>query len=161
MKTPRRRQAEQSVLSLASPRWGFMRTPSGDVYGKGLQWVLGNQGLTAVRASGRAVYGPGMYCWPETNRLPDISPVKMGLFKISRELQFWVCNHNEPYASPQTAREGGCFYRGEKEVGRDVVNRIHGFSLTESLPGKKSSSLLGSSIVVGGESSPFWSPNSI
>ena len=38
-------------------------------------------------------------CWHETNRLPDIPPVKMGLFRISRELQFKVCNYDEPHAS--------------------------------------------------------------
>ena len=28
--------------------------------------------------------------------------------------------------------------REEKEVGKAIVNRVHGFSLAESLPGKKS-----------------------
>ena len=28
------------------------------------------------------------------NRLPNIFPAKMGLFGISRELQFTLCNHN-------------------------------------------------------------------
>ena len=36
------------------------------------------------------------------------------------------------------AREGDHLYRGEKEVGRAVVNRVHDFSLAESLPGKRS-----------------------
>lgn len=37
------------------------------------------------------------YCWAERHRLSDISPAKMALFKISRELQFEICNHGEPY----------------------------------------------------------------
>ena len=63
-----------------------------------------------------------MYCGPEINRLPDISPAKMGLFGISRDLQFQVCNHGEPHVSPCPAT-GELFYRGEKEVGRAIVNK--------------------------------------
>ena len=62
----------------------------------------------------------------QTNRLPDISPGKMGLFLISRELQFGVCNHGETYkvaVSPLVAREGECFYRGENKVGRVIINK--------------------------------------
>ena len=70
-------------------------------------------------------------------KLLDISPTKMGLFRTSRELQFKVCNHGEPYASPHMTREGEGFYRGKKEGGRDLVNRVHGFLLAESLPGRK------------------------
>ena len=47
----------------------------------------------------------------------------MGLFGISRELQFWDCNHGEPPARSHMAKEGECFYRAEKEVGRDRVNK--------------------------------------
>ena len=42
---------------------------------------------------------------------------KMGLFGISKELQFGVCNHGKPCPSPCKARERECFYTGEKEVG--------------------------------------------
>ena len=62
-------------------------------------------------------------CWPKTNRLSDISPAKMGLFRISRELQFGLCNHGKPRASSRLSREGECFYRGEKEVGRVIKNK--------------------------------------
>ena len=41
----------------------------------------------------------------------------MGLFSISRELQFEVCLCGEPSVSPQSARAGEHFYRGEEEVG--------------------------------------------
>ena len=71
----------------------------------------------------RIFSGPHMdhqKCWPKTNRLPVISPGKMGLLGISKKLQFGVCNHGKPYASLRMTREGECFYRGEKEVGRDL-----------------------------------------
>ena len=41
----------------------------------------------------------------------------MGLSWISRELQFGVCNHGEPHASPQMGREGGLFHGGERQPG--------------------------------------------
>ena len=53
----------------------------------------------------------------------DISSAKMGLFGISGELQFRVCNHGKPCASPHMAREGEHFQREEKEVGKDVVKQ--------------------------------------
>ena len=53
----------------------------------------------------------------DLNRVSDISPAKMGLFRISRELQFEVCICGEPSVSPQSARAGEHFYRGEEEVG--------------------------------------------
>lgn len=34
------------------------------------------------------------------NRLPVISPTKMGLFKISKEFQFEIFNHGEPTQVP-------------------------------------------------------------
>ena len=70
---------------------------------------------------------------------------------------------SKPHASPQTARRGKFFYRREKEVGRVVINRVHGFSWTELLLGKKRSlsSLLGSAIVAGHESFPCWCLDSI
>lgn len=51
-------------------------------------------------------------------RLSDISPEKMGLFGVSRELQSKVCNHGEPCASPKRAMEGASFHGGGKGVGR-------------------------------------------
>ena len=41
---------------------------------------------------------------------------------MSRELQFGVYNHGEPWASPPMARGGEHFYREEKEFGRAIVN---------------------------------------
>ena len=53
--------------------------------------------------------------------------LKMGLFRISRELQFRVCNHGKPQASLPTARKGEHFYREEKEAGRVITNKARGF----------------------------------
>ena len=48
-----------------------------------------------------------------------ISPTKMGLFGISRELHFGVCNLGEPRASPQARDE---YLLKEEEVGKATVN---------------------------------------
>ena len=66
---------------------------------------------------------------------------KISLCTICRELQFEVCNHGK-HASPCTAREGECFHRKEKEVGRAIKNRVHEALLHESMPGKKRSLFL-------------------
>ena len=60
-------------------------------------------------------------------------------------------------------KENTLCYREEKEVERAAVNRVHGFSLVEFLPGKKRSLclLLGFCHIAGHGSSPFWSPKSI
>ena len=47
------------------------------------------------------------------------------------------CKLGKPYASPCMPGTGKLFYRGEKEVWRAVENRVPGFSLTESFPGKR------------------------
>ena len=88
----------------------------------------------------------------------------MGLFGISRELQFGGCNHGEPQASLHMSRKEECFHREEKEVGRATVNKefmaFHWLVLVR----KEEVSLfflLGSAVVVGCENSLFYSPNSI
>ena len=88
---------------------------------------------------------------------------KGGLFRISRELQLCVCNHGGPCASSYTGRERKPANTEKKEAGSIVVNPVHGFSLAESLSGNEGFFffLLGSAMVKGHESSPFWSPNSI
>ena len=40
---------------------------------------------------------------PEMDRWPDISPAKMGLFRISKELQCGVCNYGGPHTSSPTS----------------------------------------------------------
>lgn len=61
----------------------------------------------------------------------------MGLFKISRELQFEVCNYGKPHASPRTVREE-CFHGEEKEFEEGYSKQTaHGLSLAESCPGRK------------------------
>ena len=77
-------------------------------------------------------------CRPETNRLSDTFPAKMGLFRISREWKVEVCICGEPSVSPQSARAGEHFYRGEEEVGRAPTESM-AFQCAESLPGNESS----------------------
>lgn len=84
-------------------------------------------------------YPPFRISQPKTNRLLDISPATLHLFGIRRELQFRVCNHGEPSPSLCTEREREGFCTGKKEVGKAVVNKVHGFSLDETLPGIKRS----------------------
>ena len=85
----------------------------------------------------------------------------MGLFGIIGELQSVVCKQDKSRAGPRMARENEHFYRAEKEGGRAVVNRVHGFS--ESVFARKEEDscffLLGSAIVAGHEMSSFWSLN--
>ena len=47
----------------------------------------------------------------------------MGLFRISREFQFMVCNHDEPCASSHRPRRGEGIYKEQNEVGRAVANK--------------------------------------
>ena len=47
----------------------------------------------------------------------DISPAKMGLLEISRELQPRFCNHGKPSESSYYAREGQVFRETEKKLG--------------------------------------------
>ena len=47
----------------------------------------------------------------------------MDLFGISRELQYRVCNHGKPHASPHKARGEESFYIEEKEFGKAIVNK--------------------------------------
>ena len=63
-------------------------------------------------------------CRPETNRLSDTFPAKMGLFRISREWKVEVCICGEPSVSPQSARAGEHFYRWEEEVGRALTESM-------------------------------------
>ena len=93
--------------------------------------------------------------------LLDISLARRSWYWIGTKLQFGVYNQCKPFASPSKAKNGECFFRGEKGVRRVAVNRIHGFSGTETVQGKESFFLLGSAFVTGCRSSPFWSPEPI
>ena len=87
----------------------------------------------------------------------------MDLFWISRELQFKICNHGGPHASPHTIREGEHIYREEKEAGRDAVNKeFMAFCWLSPCQERRGvfCFLLGSAINARFESSPFWSPDS-
>ena len=102
----------------------FLETGSDARQIVGHLWMPGN-GPVTERATlyirlllGNRKQGVGYFCWLEVNR----QSAKMGLSWVSRELQFGVCNHGEPHASPQMAREGALFYRGEKKARRARVN---------------------------------------
>ena len=63
----------------------------------------------------------------------------MGFFGIGQELQFGVPNHIKQRVSPCRVGEGECCYRGEKEAREGYSRqRVHGFSLAESLLAKRS-----------------------
>lgn len=64
---------------------------------------------------------------------------KTDLFGISRDLQFGVCKRDELCASSYMTRDKEQLWREEKEVRRDVLSRVYGFSLGGSLPGKNRS----------------------
>ena len=69
----------------------------------------------------------------------------MGLFGISKELQFGIYNHGKPCATPQQKWKGELFHREKKEIRRAIVNKefmafhwlsCDNLSLVEPLPGK-------------------------
>ena len=103
------------------------------------------------------------YCWPEINRLPDTSPAKLDLFRISRELQFRVCNHGKSRASSCKARKGEHVYREEKEVGMALVNKesVAFHWLSPSQERRVCIPPFGLCYHQRTWSSPFWSPNSV
>ena len=78
-------------------------------------------------------------CWPETNRSPDMFLAKMGLLKISRKLLFGIYDQEDPHESYWRARESELLYRGKGSWEGCSKQRVHGFSLAESLPEKKRS----------------------
>ena len=86
----------------------------------------------------------------------------MGLFSFSTKLQFRACSHGDSCTSPPTAREGECFYKGEKEVGRAIVNKgswLFTWLFTARRKEETFLYLLGSATIIGREGSPSWSPN--
>ena len=95
----------------------------------------------------------------------------MGLLGISKEWQFGACNHGKPHASLPQGEENS-YIEGKKEVEGVRANKgpicgpeslkCSGFSLAKLLSSKKRKSFffpLHSAIIVGQESSPFWSPD--
>lgn len=96
-------------------------------------WTLGSTGK-AVSDTGLNLWVPRLFayqpravvgliwslykppkCWSEINRLPAISPAKMDLFRISRELQFWVYNYGEPLQIPAQDGRENAFIEGKRE----------------------------------------------
>ena len=133
-----------------SRRKTYLQTPAS------MRKAVGNKGLDygylsragVLRSLLWSLYMPPKCCF-ETNRLPDISPAKMGLFGISRELQF---------SSSCRAREEH-LYGGEKEVERATVNKESMAFIGQVLTRKEAESFF--FLFQGLRTSPFWSPNSI
>lgn len=72
------------------------------------------------------------YCWPEINRLPEVSPGKKGLFRSSRELQQRLCNHRKPCLGLFRARKGELFYKRQGRLegcSKQTVLAFHWLSL--------------------------------
>ena len=111
-----------------------------------------------------------LLCWPDVNRLPDISSAMLGLFGMSRESQFRVCNHGESYAStpyassPHSKETRTLLQRGRGSWEGSSKQRVHGSSLAESFSGKEGESfffLLVLANVAGHESSLLRSPETV
>ena len=116
----------------------------------------------SIRVTGSGGKRNGL-CWPETNRLPDMSPAKTDLLGINKESQFKVCNHGQSLPSLPDTKGRTFLLRGKgnweacsKQSPRLFIGRVLASKEKESL-----FFLLGSTIVPGCESSPFWSLNSI
>ena len=70
-------------------------------------------------------------------------------------MQFKVCDHGEPPTSPDRKEE--CFHREKGTREGYTKQKVLSFSVAKSLPGKKMTLFfMGSAIVAGCESSPFW-----
>ena len=76
-------------------------------------------------------------CWPKTGRLPVISPEKIGLLRISKELHFGSANIVNHMHIPPLQGKKNTFIEGKNEHEGCSKWRVHGFSLAESLPRKK------------------------
>ena len=63
-----------------------------------------------------------MVCQPQTNMLRVISPAKMSLLEINKELYFGVCNHGKPWANPHQP-EDNSFIEGKRRFRRVIVNK--------------------------------------
>ena len=60
-------------------------------------------------------------CWPEISRQPNISPAKNEFIWDQQRIAIWSLQPQQVTGKAHTARKGGCFHRGEKEVGRAIV----------------------------------------
>ena len=79
--------------------------------------------------------------------MPGISSARMGLFRISRELQFGICNYSERSTIYPHGKRRKCFYGEQKVESCDRKGFMSPHRLSPSLPATKSLvfSLLGSS----------------
>ena len=94
--------------------------------------------LTSPRAIASllwAIYGPPK-CWSETNRLQDISLEKWINLRWGEDCNSWSAAMASHMKVPAWQGMENC-YRGEGNWEDCGKRRVHGFSLTVSLPGKK------------------------
>ena len=80
----------------------------------------------------------------------------MGLFRISRKLQYSICDCGQQCASSHMGREGEHFHRKEKKFGRAVIKqkRSKDFHWLSSFQERSAFiHLLGSTIIAGYKSS--------
>lgn len=104
-------------------------------------------------------YGP-QKCCPKSNRLKIFLQQSWVYLGSIRNCNLWSATMVS-YESPHMAREREFFYRRKKEVGRAMVRKesmdFHGLSPCQ----ERRIFLLCSALVIGCESSPFQSLNSI
>ena len=62
----------------------------------------------------------------------------MSFFRIRKELQLRVCNHEKLHANPCTSRKAEPFVEGEGSGEGSSTHRVQDFSLVESLQRKES-----------------------
>lgn len=75
-------------------------------------------------------------CGPKTSRLPIISPAKIGLFRMCRELQFGVCHHGKLLVHLWRQGQENALIEGIESW--EDYSRQTWLLLAELLPGKKS-----------------------
>ena len=76
------------------------------------------------RANPSGTHSGCTFCWPKTNRLPDISAAKISFLGISKELKFRACNHDK---SPSGKGRGTLLQRGERS--EEVVENKESMAL--------------------------------
>lgn len=124
-------------------------------------WTFGGSSPVPVWATSQNKYFRRNIC-SEINILPDISPARMGLLRISRVLQFPGSATTVNHVQVPTVKEVVPFI-GRKRSGENFnKQKALGFSLAESLPGKERSFFF----VFGSAGHrvselPLWSPNSV
>ena len=85
----------------------------------------------------------------------------MGLFTISRKLRFRVCNHGKPHASSPDSKGMSMLIQRGKGSWEGCSNRVHCFSLAQSLSEKELFFFLWLCYSCKVWAHPLWSPSSV